>query len=65
MWPQVRLLLQDLTERRRGHRNVSEEELDFAFAEMDEDGNGEISIDEFRRYLTTAALANVNVTHFV
>ena len=30
--PEVRLLLQDLCERRRGHRNVTDEELDYAFS---------------------------------
>ena len=64
--PQVRLLLQDLNERRRGHRNVSDEEVDFAFAEMDRDGNGEISVEEFREYLASAqSFSNVNVTGFV
>ena len=62
----MRLLLQDLNERRRGHRNVSDEEVDFAFAEMDRDGNGEISVEEFREYLASAqSFSNVNVTGFV
>lgn len=60
--PEVRLLLQDLCERRRGHRNVTDEEVDYAFAQMDEDGNGEVSVYEFTAYITSGALHNVNVT---
>ena len=36
----VRLLLEDLCERRKGHRNVLEEEVQQAMALMDKDGNG-------------------------
>ena len=57
----MRLLLQDLCERRRGHRNVSDEEVEHAFAEMDADGNGEVSLHEFSAFLSTTALSNVNV----
>ena len=60
--PEIRLLLQDLCERRRGHRNVSDEELDYAMAAMDTDGNGDISLEEFTAYLSSTALNNVNVT---
>ena len=62
--PEIRLLLQDLCERRRGHRNVSDEELEQAFGEMDTDGNGDVSLSEFTDYLTNRALSNVNVTTF-
>ena len=44
--PEVRLLLQDLSERRTGHRNVLEEQVDHAFATMDGDGDGEVSREE-------------------
>lgn len=46
--PEVRLLLQDLCERRRGHRNVPEDEVRRAFAMMDADGSGEVSVHEVR-----------------
>jgi len=59
--PEVRLLLQDLTERRRGHRNVPEEELEHALAQMDTDGDGEISMAEFSAYIKNG-LKNVNVS---
>ena len=58
----MRLLLQDLCERRRGHRNVSDEELELAMAQMDLDGNGDVSVEEFTAFFTTTALSNVNVT---
>ena len=34
--PEVRMLLQDLCERRRGHRNVTEEQVLHAMEQMDE-----------------------------
>lgn len=61
---EVRLLLQDLTERRRGHRNVSDEELDLAMGEMDVDGNGDVSVHEFVDFLTARSLSNVAVTSY-
>ena len=62
--PEVHLMLSDLTERRRGHRNVSDIELDLAFGKMDTDQNGSVSVEEFVEFLTKDALSNVNVTHF-
>ena len=59
--PEVRLLLQDLSERRRGHRNVTEEELEHAWATMDVDGNGEVSSHEFSAFITSDSLGNVSL----
>ena len=39
---EVRLLLQDLTERRVGHRNVMDDEVEYAFSQMDSDNSGEV-----------------------
>ena len=63
--PEIRLLLQDLCERRRGHRNVTDEEVDFAMDNMDLDGNGDVSLAEFTAYFTSTALSNANVVSFV
>ena len=41
---------------------MSDEELDYAMAAMDTDGNGDISLEEFTAYLSSTALNNVNVT---
>ena len=59
--PEIKLLLQDLCERRRGHRNVSEEEVEHAYEQMDSDGNGEVNLYEFTAYLTKASLSNVRL----
>ena len=59
--PEVRLLLEDLCERRKGHRNVLEEEVQQAMALMDKDGNGEVSVFEFRDTFANEHLANVKV----
>jgi len=58
--PEVRLLLQDLTERRRGHRNVSDDEMEYAFELMDTDGTGDISVEEFTAFVRHG-LKTVNV----
>jgi protein AFG1 len=63
-WPEIKLMLQDLCERRRGHRNVSDEEVDHAMREMDTDGNGDVSMQEFVHYMETHSLSNMNVTSF-
>ena len=62
--PEVRMLLQDLCERRRGHRNVTEEQVLHAMEQMDEDRNGEVSVQEFISFLSGSTLNNVNVTMF-
>ena len=53
-------MLQDLAERRRGHRNVSEEEVEHALNMIDTNGDGLISTDEWVAYFTSNALANAN-----
>ena len=58
---QVRMLLQDLTERRRGHRNVTEEQVDHALKTMDTDGDGLISAYEFTSFLSSTSLSNANI----
>ena len=62
--PEVRLLLQDLSERRTGHRNVLEEQVDHAFATMDGDGDGEVSREEFVRAFAGAKLSSVRVLRY-
>lgn len=53
------LLLEELSERRRGHRNVLPEELDAVLREVDADGSGEIDEDEFLRYFSGSSLGKV------
>ena len=62
--PEIRLLLQDLCERRRGHRNVSDEQLEHAMVQMDTDGNGDVSLEEFTAYLSATSLNNANITKY-
>ena len=45
--PEMRLLMEDLSERRKGHRHVLDEEVDALFGMMDVDDNGYVSIHEF------------------
>ena len=59
----MRLLLQDLTERRRGHRNVSEEELEHAMGQMDADGNGEVRGSRPRDVAAPARTVACAVSH--
>ena len=47
---EVRLLLADLSERVRGHRNIPDEEVDYAMSIMDADKNGEVTELEFMEY---------------
>ena len=56
---EVRLLMQDLCERRRGHRNVPEAEVRRAMDTMDADGNGEVTIYEFTQYISETLGGNV------
>ena len=58
---EVRLLMQDLCERRQGHRNVPEEEVQRAMTQMDVDGNGEVSVYEFTSYLTGTLRGNIRI----
>jgi len=44
---ELKLLMMDLSERMRGHRNVEETEVKHAMSLMDVDGNGEVSQYEF------------------
>lgn len=53
----MRLLLQDVTEKRRGHRNVTDEEVMYAFRQMDQDCNDEVSQYEFIEYFKTHSLS--------
>ena len=55
------MLLEDLCERRKGHRNVLEEEVQQAVELMDADGNGEISKFEFIAVFANEHLSNVKV----
>ena len=55
------MLLEDLVERRRGHRNVSDEEVMHALQKMDTDGDGSISVEEFQNFLSRDSLSNVKV----
>ena len=59
-YPEVRVLLEDLCERRRGHRNVTDEEVEHALALMDTDGNGEVDVYEFTKFIRQ----RVNVVGF-
>uniref|UniRef100_A0A7S3AUH3 EF-hand domain-containing protein n=2 Tax=Haptolina ericina TaxID=156174 RepID=A0A7S3AUH3_9EUKA len=59
--PEVHLLLQDLTERRVGHRNVMEAQVQHAFRSMDANDNGEVSRSEFLKWVNTS-LANLKLT---
>jgi len=56
---EVRMLIQDLSERRRGHRNVPEEEVARAMDLMDADGNGTVSLYEFTDYITKTLGGNI------
>ena len=56
---EIRMLMQDLSERRRGHRNVPEEEVRRAMDLMDSDGNGEISLYEFTDYIANTLGGNI------
>lgn len=56
---EVRMLIQDLSERRRGHRNVPEEEVVRAMDLMDADGNGTVSLYEFTDYITKTLGGNI------
>jgi Ca2+-binding EF-hand superfamily protein len=62
--PEVRLLLQDLTERRRGHRNVMEEEVEHAFSIMDADQSGEVTKAEFLEYFTGVTLSGATILQY-
>ena len=59
--PEVRLLLEDLCERRAGHRNVPEAIIDEALSQMDTDGNGEVSQYEFLDYFASTKAASLKV----
>ena len=61
---QVRMLLEDLTERRRGHRNVMDEQVEHAFEQMDVDGQGEVSKYDFLAYFSGKKLSNATILHF-
>ena len=61
---EVRLLLQEVAERRKGHRHVPEEEVQAAFSLLDADGDGSVSQYEFLEVFTGATLGNVNVLQF-
>jgi len=41
--PEIRLLLENVCERQKGHRNVLEEEVDFALERMGANADGEVS----------------------
>mmetsp|Transcript_65505 Transcript_65505/g.179714 ORF Transcript_65505/g.179714 Transcript_65505/m.179714 type:complete len:295 (-) Transcript_65505:323-1207(-) len=62
--PEVTLLLQDLSERRAGHRNVPPEQVESAFAVMDADGNGEVSEQEFVSYFRGSTLSNMKILDY-
>ena len=59
--PEVKLLLEDLCERRAGHRNVPESVLAEALTMMDTDGNGEVSQFEFLDYFASTKAASLKV----
>ena len=59
--PEVRLLLEDLCERRAGHRNVPESVIAEALAQMDTDANGEVSQYEFLEYFASTKAASLKV----
>ena len=46
-------LLADVSELRRGHRNVPEAEVHAAIAQLDTNGDGFVDLDELRHYLAT------------
>ena len=60
----LRLLLEDLCERRNGHRNVTDEYVDHAYSEMDADGNGEVSQREFLAYFGGSKLSNAKILSY-
>jgi len=62
--PEVRLLMEDLCEQRKGHRHVIDEEVQSAFALMDADNSGEVSPYEFIEVFANSRLANVKVLQY-
>jgi len=48
---ELRFMLQDMLEKRRGHRNLSQQMYDLCIANIDKNADGEISFEEFRRCL--------------
>ena len=60
--PEMRLLMEDLSERRKGHRNVLDEEVDALFGMMDVDDNGYVSIHEFCEVFADSDLGSVVVS---
>ena len=62
--PEVRMLLEDLCERRRGHRNVTDEEVEHAISFMDSDGNGEVTLAELTAFSSkTSRWLHANEPH--
>jgi len=57
--PELRLLMMDLSERMRGHRNVEDAEVEHAFALMDANGNGEVTQYEFTDVFANSSLTQV------
>jgi len=55
---ELRILLEDLLEKHRGHRNLSDHVFDTCVAEIDLDKNGMISFKEFEGYLRDYSMVN-------
>ena len=51
---EIRAFLADVSDLKRGHRNVSDDEIASAFARLDADDSGEVDCDELAAFLRRA-----------
>lgn len=58
---ELRLMLEDILEMHKGHRNLTDEAYDLCMKEIDVDNNGTISYDEFERYLRDFTLVKSTI----
>jgi len=60
-YEEVELMLQDLSERLSGHRNLMCQQVEHALAMLDADKNGEVSEQEFVDYFTGRPLSSIEI----
>lgn len=59
---ELRFLLEDLLEKQKGHRNVSDELFEACKDVIDADKDGEVSFDEFQKYLEDYATVKSTIS---